>query len=260
MSTRYFSRIRLKADTPDLKALSSLATRDLYREHRLVWSFFPDEPDATRDFIYRREAALRLTEPNGSERLGYFMVSHRAPQADPAIWEIATSRYEPQLVAGDRLEFSLRANPVSRSRKPRTEAGAVAYAQHRAATGKAEAKDSRRRKRDDIMKLTVQHLQRVYGPGWKDQFDRVELANVAGRCWLDGQGKRLGFEVEDASIDSYSYDSFTPRRGETVEVGRMDFTGFLHVTDPVAFVEALYNGIGPAKSFGCGLLLVRRLG
>ncbi len=31
------------------------------------------------------------------------------------------------------------------------------------------------------------------------------------------------------------------------------------VTDPVAFVEkCLFGGIGPAKGFGCGLMLVRR--
>jgi CRISPR system Cascade subunit CasE len=33
------------------------------------------------------------------------------------------------------------------------------------------------------------------------------------------------------------------------------------VTDAGAFCQkALFQGIGPAKSFGCGLLLVRRLG
>ena len=38
-----------------------------------------------------------------------------------------------------------------------------------------------------------------------------------------------------------------------------DFSGELTVFDPSAFVMTLRNGIGPAKAFGCGLLLVHRL-
>ncbi len=259
MSQRYFSRIRLKAETPDLKALASLATSDLYREHRLVWSFFPGEPNLDRDFIYRREAGLRLQDGDDRQRLGFYLVSRRPPQPDAALWETDTRDYAPQIDVGDLLEFSLRANPVSRSRKPRSEAGLDAYERSRVDQGKLLPKDPRRRKRDDVMKLTVQHLQRTFGPAWKEQFDRVELANEAGRSWLEGQGRRLGFGLEEASVTAYSYDSFAPRSGETVEVGRMDFTGLLRVADPGKFVEALYTGIGPAKAFGCGLLLVRRV-
>lgn len=254
----YFSRIRLKSETPDLMTLARLATKDHYQEHRLVWSFFPDEPEAKRDFIYRREAKALSTEENDLARLTYYMVSRRPPQPNSAIWEVETRDYAPQLVVGDCLEFSLRANPVSRSKKPRTEAGEAEYRKRREASGKAMPRDSRRRKRDDLMKMTVQHLQETFGPTWKEHYDRVELANEAGRCWLETQGQRLGFDIEDASVASYSYDSFTPRKGETVEIGRMDFTGNLRVAQPEAFSKALFEGIGPAKAFGCGLLLVRR--
>jgi CRISPR system Cascade subunit CasE len=36
----------------------------------------------------------------------------------------------------------------------------------------------------------------------------------------------------------------------------VDFSGELTVVDPVTFGFALQNGIGRAKAFGCGLLLV----
>ena len=39
----------------------------------------------------------------------------------------------------------------------------------------------------------------------------------------------------------------------------VDFSGQLAVTDPLAFVAALGSGIGRAKAFGCGLLLIRRV-
>ena len=44
-----------------------------------------------------------------------------------------------------------------------------------------------------------------------------------------------------------------------IVVSTLDFEGELRVTDPEAFLSALSNGIGPAKAFGCGLMLVRRL-
>lgn len=38
----------------------------------------------------------------------------------------------------------------------------------------------------------------------------------------------------------------------------VDFEGELQVTDLKRFTPILFNGIDPAKAFGCGLLLVRR--
>ena len=37
------------------------------------------------------------------------------------------------------------------------------------------------------------------------------------------------------------------------------FEGVLRVSDPASLAALLENGIGPAKAFGCGLLLVRRI-
>lgn len=129
----------------------------------------------------------------------------------------------------------------------------------REAAGKPIPKDTRARKRDDIMKMTVQHLQNTFGPAWKEQFSRVELANEAGKSWLEAQGRRLGFAIEEVAVGSYTYDSFKTGSGQSVEVGTVEFTGQLRVTDPAEFIKALNNGIGPAKAFGCGLMLVRRL-
>jgi len=46
------------------------------------------------------------------------------------------------------------------------------------------------------------------------------------------------------------------RGGKLVTV---TFEGNLWVKEPERFVNFLQNGVGPAKSFGCGLLLVRRV-
>lgn len=45
------------------------------------------------------------------------------------------------------------------------------------------------------------------------------------------------------------------RGGKLVTV---TFEGVLNVTDPERLTSLLENGVGPAKAFGCGLMLVRR--
>ena len=72
--THYFSRLRLKGDSADIRALARIATSDLYREHRMVWQFFPSDADAQRDFLYRREEG-----PGRGGALTYFLVSRRPP-------------------------------------------------------------------------------------------------------------------------------------------------------------------------------------
>ena len=44
-----------------------------------------------------------------------------------------------------------------------------------------------------------------------------------------------------------------------IALSTLDFEGELIVTKPEILLPALLNGIGPAKSFGCGLLLVRHI-
>lgn len=50
-----------------------------------------------------------------------------------------------------------------------------------------------------------------------------------------------------------------PGAGPRQSLHRVDFAGELSVLDAGKFARALVTGIGHAKAFGCGLLLVRRL-
>jgi len=56
-------------------------------------------------------------------------------------------------------------------------------------------------------------------------------------------------------------DGYAQHRGKRgqISISTVDFAGQLTVTDPVALKQALFDGIGHAKAFGCGLLLVRRV-
>lgn len=48
------------------------------------------------------------------------------------------------------------------------------------------------------------------------------------------------------------------RQGETVSIGVAQYEGVLEVTDPVALRNALVEGIGRAKAYGCGLMTLAR--
>ncbi|CAB1368083.1 type I-E CRISPR-associated protein Cas6/Cse3/CasE [Denitratisoma oestradiolicum] len=254
--SHYFSRLRLKGDTADIRALARIATSDLYREHRMVWQFFPKDADAQRDFLYRRE------ESQGSGgALTYFVVSRRPPDPDSSLWSVETKAYAPVLHAGDQFEFSLRANPVVHRKETRSPEAEAAFLARRQFESRAVPRDTRSRKRDDVVFVAKQKLKAAFGDAWKYEYNATVLENAAGFAWIEAQGERLGFAVTDdeVSASSYQQERFTTRSGNKTEFSRLDFSGRLTVTDPECFHKALLEGIGPAKAFGCGLLLVRRV-
>jgi len=51
--------------------------------------------------------------------------------------------------------------------------------------------------------------------------------------------------------------AFPRQRRNRISFGSMDCSGQLNVADADQFESALMIGIGPAKAFGCGLLLIR---
>lgn len=83
--------------------------------------------------------------------------------------------------------------------------------------------------------------------------------------WLVTRGNRGGFRiVGDGPASGVRIDELAPvvgRRGpSTVHVRPTLFEGALEVRDPVRFRQALREGIGPAKAYGCGLLSIAPMG
>lgn len=106
---------------------------------------------------------------------------------------------------------------------------------------------------------------------WKDlpQDERPSLAHVAyeaGSCWIREKEARLGCQIESdrLRVDGHFVHCLKGHRDEQgrcrgIALSTLDFEGELRVTDPEVFLPALLHGVGPAKAFGCGLLLVRRI-
>lgn len=71
--------------------------------------------------------------------------------------------------------------------------------------------------------------------------------------WLKKQGARYGFTVIQAKITGYKENRIR-KHGFTVK--SVTFEGILQVTDIEKFKQALTEGIGREKAYGCGLMTI----
>lgn len=220
----YLSSLHLSRD-PQVAALNALLdpTPDGAREdahHRLIWSLFAGDPQATRDFLWRAEGEGR-----------FLVQSQRPPSPSPLFDPPEVREHAPDLRAGDRLSFLLRANAT---RDLRGEG----------------------RQRVDIVMNLLHAL-----PKPERNAKRLDLAGQAATVWMAAQGARSGFSPEHVAVQDYRTVTLPGYRGKRVgeaRFGILDLTGEITVTDPAAFLAKLAGGFGRAKAFGCGLMLIRR--
>ena len=84
--------------------------------------------------------------------------------------------------------------------------------------------------------------------------------------WMQRKAKGNGYSIlkeknEQLKLQNsrYQWHSIKPKKNMKSGFSSIDFQGDLQVTDVDKFRVALFKGIGPAKAFGCGLMLVRRM-
>jgi len=222
----FFSKISLQKGLSP-RDIVNLTNQNGYQSHQLVWKMFADNPDRKRDFIYRYETVKGLPT--------FYTVSQRKPDGDVHMWDIRAKNYKPKLVVGQRLEFKLRANPI-RTRHD--------------ANGK--------HKRHDVVMEEKLRLKRD-----QKDFDLSAIVHEEGIKWLDERAKSNGFEIVLTGVraDGYQQHKIFKSTGKSaITLSTVDFSGLLTITDPVIFTEkCLFEGVGPAKGFGCGLMLVKRV-
>jgi len=230
----FISRARLRSQRGEaLSAIAPLLIPDDESKrpghaHRVLWLLFQDIPDARRDFLWRDERDGR-----------YLVLSQRAPTDPHGLFELDSKPFEPALSVGNRLAFTLRANPVVASK------GALAADQH--------AKRQRGKKVDVVM-----HALKDVARGERGLM-RDEIATEAGTSWLASQGVRAGFKLAAPPlVDGYTQIPIERRRGRPAGFSVLDFKGQIEITEPVVFVAKLATGFGSAKAFGNGLMLIRR--
>lgn len=202
-----------------------------YADHQWLWRWFPAEAGTARDFLFRRQ------EAEGPPR--FYVVSERAPLPTLGAWQASTRAYAPQLEVGESLQFELRANPTVRHDR----------------SGKSSRHDVVMEAKKKL--LAERGLQR-----WADWTeDRPALpAVIHDACahWLKRRGEAAGFELEPHSLMVEAHEQHREKRGGALRFTAVDLAGRLTVTDPATFQSMLLQGLGRAKAFGCGLMLVRR--
>ena len=210
------------------------------RGHQLIWSLFSATGEEKRRSEDGGEIPLflfREIEP------GAFLVVSRTPPSDlHHLWVIDHKDYAPALAPGQRLRFALRAFPAVAVKTPGAKRGV-----------RTDAVMHAKRPRD------LRNNGERFGP---------ERVSEAALGWLYRREERLGvsFDRDKCSASGYREVRIpSTKHGEGNRAGRrhdisfheIDYEGVLTVTYPERLEAALFTGVGKAKAYGCGLLLVR---
>lgn len=221
----HMSRIRLDSSRLAPAKLSTLLGGGGYHLHQALWNLFENDPKTERDFLYRQE--------QGDRAPTFLLLSKREPADRDGCWIIETKPYQPRIQVGGRLGFSVRINPVVARRD----------------------EDGKQHRHDVVMdrKKALQDTARKPA--------QAEVVQTAIEEWFAARASRSGFELTDSGLraESYQQHRLSRGKGNPIRFSTVDCIGQLAVTDSEAFLSVAMNGLGPAKAFGCGLLLIRRL-
>ncbi len=201
-------------------AAARLIPRDCYGWHKVLWQFFPGQDK--RDFLYRVD--------NLPQALRLYVISGTPIQVPPHLPEnICRCREIPEsFLSHADYRFKLRANPTHKI--------------------KTDIRTGIRKENGLRAPIT----------------DLSELA-----AWLKRKGEQSGFSIpqiehwpaEDCPLEILpeGRNPFRKPGLGNAHHSSVQFAGHLHVEDVLRFKQAFRSGIGSAKSFGFGLLLLQPL-
>ncbi len=223
----YLSKINLLNSSQAKATLLTLSEKGVYASHQLLWRLFSSSTE--REFLFREEQS-----PQGLPV--FFLLSRKPPDDLPQLFDIQTKLFEPQLKEGTRLAYKLRVNP----------------------TISKKSDDGRSHRHDVLMnaKRTASENGIVDSTLIREQMD------LAAQGWFaeDSRLQRWGFQLDMLpDIESYVQHQATRKKEHAIQFSSVDLQGMLTVREPERFLNQLALGFGRSKSFGCGLMLIRRI-
>lgn len=212
----YLSKISLAPGGAGQVIAQALSRNGAYAEHQVLWQLFTDE--VQRQFIFRQEMA-----PGGMQ---FYVLSEKQPLAHPA-FRVRSKVFQPRLQAGQKLAFSLRANPTICSGH----------------------------KRHDVL-MHAKQVSRQQGLTPEQCQAAMELA---AQEWLgqDRRAREWGFSLDVPAVVEGYMQHQSRKKGGVIRFSSVDYQGVLTVQDPDRFWQQYCQGFGRAKAMGCGLMLIR---
>lgn len=203
---------------------------DSYAWHKRLWECFPGIPDSGRDFLTR----IDLLE--GACRI--WLLTRKRP-VRPA-WcppeYFALKEIAPSFLSHRYYAFDLRANPVK-------------TLVQRGANGETIRHENGKRKHGKRVPLVKPEELRAW---------LLRKGSARSRDKDTGLDVPGGFRIlEERPLEiSPMVESFFRKKGQSGYHGGVQFRGTLEVTDSAQFIETYHAGIGSAKGFGFGMLLL----
>lgn len=203
---------------------------DSYAWHKKLWECFPDRPETKRDFMTRidpLEGAFRLWILSGQKPV----CPSWCEDEDFSFKEISSS-----FLSHRYYVFDLKANPVK---------AIVQYDEN----GRPLRQENGKRKRGKRVSLVDPDELRAW---------LARKGSARCRDQETGQDVPGGFcLVEERPLEiSPMVESHFRKKGQHAYHGGVQFRGTLEVTNCEAFIKTYQEGIGSAKGFGFGLLLL----
>lgn len=203
---------------------------DSYAWHKKLWECFPGRSSAKRDFMTRIDSL--------EKGFRAWILSAQKPTCP--VWyageEFSTKQISSSFLSHRYYVFDFKANPVR---------AVVQYDEN----GQPLKQANGRRKRGKRVPLVDQNDLREW---------LVRKGNIRCRDQETGQDVPGGFRlVEGRPLEiSPMMESYFRKQDQSAYHSGVQFRGTLEVTDRDAFTRTYQEGIGSAKGFGFGLLLL----
>ena len=224
----WLARLEINSETARAEGIS-----DSYDWHKRLWECFPGVPDQKRAEI---GFLTRIDVLEGAFRLWVLgkKIPARPEWCPPdsfAVKEIAASFFAHRYYA-----FDLRANPVK-------------TIVQRGPNGETLFRPNGKRKNGKRVPLVKPEELRAW------LIRRGEVRCRDEKTGLDIPGGFRIIEEKPLEISPMVENHFR-KKEQSAYHGGVQFRGTLEVTDPARFIESYQAGIGSAKGFGFGLLLL----
>lgn len=202
----------------DAEVAGRLQILDSYDWHQRLWECFPGVPEEQRSFL------TRVDFLEGTVRA--WLLSERMPSKPAWCHEdtFALREIAPGFLSHRHYAFDLRVNPTKA-----------------------------------LVQRNLDGTPKLKANGKRTSGKRVPLVDPLDlRTWIDRKGIECGFRISGAKpLEIGPIVGYHFRKKDLVGVhGGVQFRGILDVTDSVQFAQAHAIGIGTAKAFGFGLLLL----